>query len=40
VSVEEFKKKIEKNNILGFGFNKRPLNLKNNCIKNTHFVNY
>jgi hypothetical protein len=37
MSVEEFKIKIEKKIILGFGFNKGPLNLNNNYIKNSQF---
>jgi len=36
MNVEEFKTKIQKNN-LGFGFNKRPLNLNNSCIKSSQF---
>ncbi len=37
MSVDEFKIKIEKKIILGFGFNKRPLNLNNNYIKSSQF---
>jgi len=36
MNVEEFKIKILKN-ILGFGFNKGPLNLNNDCIKSSQF---
>jgi hypothetical protein len=32
-----FKKRIQKTKKLGFGCNKRPLNLNNNCIKNSQF---
>jgi hypothetical protein len=34
MNVEKFKTRIQKNN-LGFGFNKKPLNLNNSCIKNS-----
>ncbi len=37
MNVEEFKTKIHKKLILGFGFNKRPLNLNNSYIKNNPF---
>jgi hypothetical protein len=35
MNVEKFKNIYFKNIILGFGFNKRPLNLNNDCIKNS-----
>jgi hypothetical protein len=37
MNVEEFKTKIQKIIIWGFGFNKRPLNLNNSCIKSSQF---
>jgi hypothetical protein len=37
MNVEEFKIKIEKIYILGFGFNKGPLNLNNGYIKSSQF---
>jgi hypothetical protein len=36
MNVEEFKTKIQKK-YLGFGFNKKPLTLNNNCIKSSQF---
>ncbi len=36
MNVEEFKTKIQKK-INCYGFNKRPLNLNNNCIKSNQF---
>jgi len=36
MNVEELKEKIQKK-IIGFGFNKGPLNLNNSCIKSNQF---
>jgi hypothetical protein len=37
MNVDEFKIKIEKKILLGFGFNEEPLNLNNSCIKSNQF---